>query len=194
MSVAPSIDALDTGTIRSVRYPMWIAARRPLLQLFVIGCAVSLTVSGQLTLRLVAGGMMAWMAIPAFEAIGFAIVRRRGTARGDFASDLDRFYANARPMLCWIVLLGGLVSWLTPAQADVWSNIEVVQFAVLAVTAIVAARTVQRDAAFLRDAFGQSARVARRDAIALRAAVWSVTLAYVFGFAAWPIVADWLHL
>jgi hypothetical protein len=37
---------------------------RRLRDLFVIGCVVSLAVSGRLTLRLIAGGMIGWAIVP----------------------------------------------------------------------------------------------------------------------------------
>ncbi|MBI3402083.1 MAG: hypothetical protein HY048_11740 [Acidobacteria bacterium] len=43
----------------------------------LLGCCVSLIVSGRLTARLVAGSTIAWSFIPLFEVAAFAIVRRR---------------------------------------------------------------------------------------------------------------------
>jgi hypothetical protein len=180
--------------MRSVRHPIWIALRRPLLQLFVIGCVVSLVVSGRLTVRLIAGGMLGWSVIPLLEIAGFAVVRARTGRHAAFAADLDRFYAGSRTMLLWLVVLGGVVSFLTPLQTDAWSNNNIVVLAVLATTVAVVAWTARQDAQFFRETQTHRGTTVWRQVVFMRVAVWIVGLVYVAGFAAWPLVADWLHV
>src|SRR4051794_17665974 len=57
-----------------------VGLRRPTACALVLGSAVSLIVSGRLTPRLVAGGALSWSFVPAFEALAFAIGRRRDGA------------------------------------------------------------------------------------------------------------------
>jgi di/tricarboxylate transporter len=94
--------------------------RRILFLIFLIGCTVSLIVSRRLTLRLIVGGAAAWVVIPLLEAASFAIVRRRAPRRGSFARDLDRFSAGDWPWVLWLIALSGVLSFLTPTQADAW--------------------------------------------------------------------------
>jgi hypothetical protein len=180
--------------MRPVSHPVWIALRRPLLQLFVIGCAVSLTVSGRLTVRLIAGAMIGWALIPALEISAFAVVRARAGGRDAFAIDLDRFYGSERPWLLWFAAVAAVLAFLTPAQTDAWSESPLV-LTIVAVTAIAAAVLAGRlDLIFFRDVFGRSPADARRDLLVQRALVWIPGLVWLFGFVSWPIIADWLHL
>src|SRR5690242_13777386 len=94
--------------------------RHLLFLTFLLGCAVSLIVSGRLTVRLILGGAAAWVIIPLLEVAAFAIVRRRARRRGSFARDLDRFAAGDWPWAVWLIAVSGVTSFLTPMQANAW--------------------------------------------------------------------------
>ncbi|HZR26513.1 MAG TPA: hypothetical protein VFA59_23155 [Vicinamibacterales bacterium] len=77
--------------------------RRRLFQLFVVGCVVSLIVSGRLTLRLILGGMLGWAIVPVVDAIvGVDVL--------------------PKPLLLWIVAIAAFASFLSPLQAERFSS------------------------------------------------------------------------
>jgi len=160
----------------------------------LLGCCVSLIVSGRLTARLVFGGTVAWSFIPAFEVAAFAIVRRRARPIRPFSRDLDRFSAGRRPWAFFLVALAAVASCLTPLQMNAWSEAT----PTLAVLGLIASAIVVRsgylDFRFYREALDRSAADARRDVLLQRAINWTAAAVYFGGYAGWPIVADWIGL
>jgi hypothetical protein len=75
---------------------------------------VSLAASGQLTLRLIAGGILGWAIIPLLETL----------------IGVD---ALPKPLLLWILTLAALESFLTPLQAERFSSNHLLSGVVIAV-------------------------------------------------------------
>jgi len=168
--------------------------RRLLFLTFLLGCAVSLIVSGRLTLRLILGGAAAWVILPLFETASFAIVRRRARRRGSFARDLDRFAAGDWPWAVWLIALSGVVSFLTPAQAGAWFSTWTAWVAIDVTACAAALCTASIDVRFFQDLFARTRVEAIHDVLLQRAISWSALAVYFGGFVGWPLVVDWLGL
>jgi len=168
--------------------------RRLLFQTFLLGCAVSLIVSGRLTLRLTLGGAVAWVIIPLFEGASFAIVRRRLRRRGSFARDLDRFAAGDWPWAVWLIAVSGVMSFLTPVQANAWFSAWSSWIAIDLTAFAAALCAASIDVRFFQDAFARTRADAIRDVLLQRAISWSALAVYFAGFAGWPLVVDRLGL
>jgi hypothetical protein len=166
---------------------IWIALRRPLFVAFVLGCMISLIATGRLTLTLVAGSMIGWAFVPAFEVLGFAVAAR-GDNRLSFARRLDAFFVGHRPWTLFAIAIGTLGSFLPPWQVNAWSFPLVTGFEIAGV--LVAIRSWFIDVSFYRDVLGRSQRDATRTAIVQRAICWPATCAWFCGYAAWPLVAN----
>jgi hypothetical protein len=160
----------------------------------LLGCCVSLVVSGRLTARLVLGSTVAWSFIPALEVTAFAIVRRRARSIRTFACDLDLFSAGRRPWAIFLVALAAAASFLTPLQINHWSEATVTLAVLTPIAAGVALRSGYLDFCFYRDALGRPPAEATRDALLQRAICWTAALVYFFGYAGWPDVVDRIGL
>src|SRR5262245_20165683 len=79
----------------------WTLVRRPLLLMLVLGCAVSLGVSGRLTIRLLLDGALSFAFIPLSQLAGFALVYRLRPPALPFADAVDRFFAGNTVWLWW---------------------------------------------------------------------------------------------
>jgi len=167
--------------------------RHLLFLTFLLGCAVSLIVSGRLTVRLILGGAAAWVIIPPLEVAAFAIVRRRGRRRGSFARDLDRFAAGDWPWAVWLIAVSGVTSFLTPMQANAWFSTWTVWIAIDVTASAAALCTASIDVGFFQDVFARTRADAIRDVLVQRAISWSALAVYVAGFPGWPLVIDWLR-
>lgn len=132
-----------------------------LFHLFLIGCAVSLVVSGRLAIRLIAGGMIRWAAIPLIELAVAAIARPR-----------EPINAMSRPLILWAIGVAAFVALLSPLRAEALSATVAVEIAFAVITLVIAALSTPRET------------------LRLRVTVWAIALACLFGFAAWPIVAE----
>ena len=172
----------------------WAAARRPLTQLFIIGCTVSLVASTGLTLRVIADGVIGWSMFPLVEVGAFAVVRQRSSRRQPFGDDLDAFYASDRPLWLWTVVVAGILAALPPRTVNaIWTN-DGSQAVLLATFAIVAVSVARTDYRYFRIRFARSNRDALGDVILYRAIAWSTLLTIVFFKAGWPVVAQPLGL
>ena len=168
--------------------------KRLLFLTFLLGCAVSFIASGRLTVRLILGGAAAWVVVPMCEAASFAIVRRRARRRSSFARDLDRFAAGDWPWALWLIVMSGLVSFLTPMQADAWFSTWTAWMSIDLTACAAALSTASIDVRFFQDVFGRTRADAIRDVLVQRAISWSAMAVYLAGFAGWPLVVDWLGL
>ena len=158
----------------------------------LLGCCVSLIVSGRLTARLVLGSTIAWSFIPAFEIAAFAIVRRRARSIRTFARDLDLFSAGRRPWAIFLVATAAVASVLTPFQISNWAEAPVT-LSVLAPIAIgVMLRCAYLDFRFYREALDRPRTAAMRDVLLQRAISWTAAAVYFGGYAGWPIVLSWI--
>src|SRR5437868_5242650 len=93
---------------------LWIFARQPLLLLFSMGLALSLSSSDRLSLRTTVDGMIsfAFLVVAQLAAVGFVYVR--SDRRMTFARAVDAFFASNRPWLLWILVF---VTWETLTHA-----------------------------------------------------------------------------
>jgi hypothetical protein len=158
--------------------------RRLLLLTVVVGCVVSLIVSGRLTARLAADGIVSFAFIPVIEIASFALVWRRvrvdAASTGlSFAEAFDRFALGDTPWLYWMLGLAVIAVVVPPHQIGTWA------FPLLLSSVLPFARAVASDLRFFRDAMGRPARSARRDVIVLRAVAWTAGLGYFLGIAIW---------
>jgi hypothetical protein len=162
--------------------------RQPLFYAFVIGCALSLIVSGRLTLRLIAGGALAWSFIPLLQGAAFFIVWRRGEMRIPFAAAFDMFMAGNRIWLVALIAFAGAVSFLSPLQVSALAaRIEHPgEFAVAGMA--VAVWSAWADFGFYRSVMERTAREAMRDLLLQRVLAWTPAIVYVTGYAGWPLV------
>lgn len=160
----------------------------------LLGCCVTLIVSGRLTAGLVAGSTIAWSFVPIFEVAGFAIVRRRTRSIQTFARDLDRFGTGRRPWAIFLVALAAVASCLTPRQMNEWSESAITLSVLAPIAAAVALRSAYLDVRFYREALDRSPAAARRDALLQRAISWTAAAVYFGGHAGWPLVAHWIGL
>jgi hypothetical protein len=168
----------------------WIGLRRPLFSIFLLGCALSLIVSGRLTARLIAGGAVAWSFIPLFALASFAAVRRRARRSVTFSRDVDLFLAGGGPWVVWLISVAMVASFLTPFQAYAWSATSTPQMWLAATALPVAIWSGYIDFCFYRTVFERPLAGAVRDLLLQRAILWTVAIVYFFGFAGWPLVAD----
>jgi len=166
----------------------WIALRRPLFVAFVLGCTISLTATGRLTLTLIAGSMVAWAFVPAFEALGFAVATRRIVTPLPFSRRLDAFFAGHGPWTLYAILVGAIAAFLTPWQMNAWGSVFMTAIEILG--GAVAIRSWFIDVAFYRVVLNRSKREAVRDALIQRAVCWPAIGVWFAGYAAWPLITD----
>jgi|RhiMetdeSRZDD1v2_1073273.scaffolds.fasta_scaffold21343_3 hypothetical protein len=165
----------------------WVAARRPLRLLFVMGCVVSFQASGRLTARLIVDGAVSFAFIPVFELASLAIVYWRRPQPISFARASDLFFAANAPWLVWLLGFVTLRSVQTPRQATalplplLWT----LEVSLLAI----AAWTFSIDRRFFREVLPRPDGRSDRDLLLQRAIAWSCGLWYFFGLAVWPEIA-----
>lgn len=81
---------------------LWVAARRPLLLLLVIGCFISLTTAERLVAFHVATTMLSWSFGPLAQALALAVALRLVARQVRLAHALDLLMVGASP---WVLLL-----------------------------------------------------------------------------------------
>jgi hypothetical protein len=138
----------------------------------LMGCVVSLTTSGLLTLRHLATATVYWASVPAVEMLACAALLWRRRRRVSMASAIDVFFAGHST---WTLMLIGLAvtlsflpphtGWLLLLRVWVW-----VALAVLAWSAYV-------DYCFFRYHVGSSRAAALGEVAVNRALVWPAVLA-----------------
>jgi len=101
---------------------IWLVLRRPLLFIWIFGCAVSLLTSGRLTARLVVPGAMYWSFVPLLEIAALAAVCRRQRRKISLALAVDLFFTGFGPWLLWLAGFAAIWSCLDPIQAFAWTN------------------------------------------------------------------------
>ena len=162
---------------------LWVMLRRPLRLLFVCGCVVSLWVSGRLSPRLIADGVVSFAFLPAFELAALAAVYRRGPRRVSFAQAADLFFVANAPWLLWLVAFDTLRCLPPPMQ--VVAPPVPLQWAVQLSFVIVTAWSAYIDLHFFREVLPRPAGSAR-DLILQRTIGWTCSVAYFLGIAIWP--------
>jgi hypothetical protein len=167
-----------------------IALRRPLFAVFLLGCGISLLVSGRLTLRLIAGGAVAWSFVPILEVASFAAVHRAAHARTSFARDVDLFFAGRGPWTVWLLAVATLAAFATPFQVDDWTATTPGLVWIGASVAAIAMWSGYIDFCFFRVVFNRAPGAAIRALLLQRALCWTAMATYFVGFAAWPLIVD----
>jgi hypothetical protein len=165
---------------------LWIFARQPLLLLFSMGFALSLASSNRLSLRTTADGMISFAFLVFAELAGIVFVYLRSDGRMTFADAVDRFFANNRPWLLWILVF---VTWETLTHGLTRSLTGATE--ILATLIVPAAWAAYLDVRFFQILLGRQAVAV--DLIAARAISWTIALGYFFGIAAWAQIAGWLR-
>jgi hypothetical protein len=153
--------------------------------LFVIGCAVSLVASGQLTLRLIVDGAVSFAFVPAIQLLALATVLRRRRVDPAFAHAVDRFFAGSTAWLVTLIAIGAAAAVTQPVF---WS---LAMLELAAVPALVA--SVLMDYRFFRDDMAH-ARPARAVTMQ-RLIAWPLTVVYFLGVPIWsevlPRIPGW---
>jgi hypothetical protein len=160
--------------------------------LLVLGCTVSLGVSGRFSLRLIADGAASFTFLPIFCVAGFStayfISRERPLP---FARALDLFLTGLLPWLLWLIALGTICTIVPPRRLGPWIGPLEVSLAVPAIWSAVL------DFHFFREVMARTPRAATWDLLVYRAVAWGGSTAYFLGIAIWyevvPIVIRWIR-
>ena len=171
----------------------WIGLRRPLFVALLLGCCLSLVVSGRLTARVIAGGAVAWSFIPLFELVSFAVVGRRASTNVPFSRDVDLFFAGHGPWSMSLIAVAAVASFI-PIQAATWTASTPGLITLAAMAAAIAIWSGYIDFCFYRVVLGKTGTRAVRALLLQRAIGWTLTIIYFFGNAGWPLVAERLGL
>ncbi len=166
--------------------------RRPLLLLFVFGCAVSAGASGRFNVRLMVDGALSFLFIPVIELAAFACVYAMAARRElPFADAVNRFFAGNTPWLLWLVAIAAAGCFVPPQHMG--RAFRLLEYA--AVVPILWSMVI--DFRFFRDTTAHSPRHAIRDVIRMRAIAWPIGIAYFFGIAIWSdgafILSQWVR-
>jgi hypothetical protein len=166
--------------------------RRQLIFLFVIACAVSLSVEGRVVPWAVFDAGVSFLFIPVFQLLAFFLVWRVriGRARAG-ASDVAAFLDGNTPWLWWWCAFAAMIACVPPRSVGLGVTLAemstVIPFAVSAVA----------DVRWLRRDHGRTMREAATDVAVLRAVTWGAGLVWFFGIAVWylevPKVVAWLR-
>jgi hypothetical protein len=158
--------------VRSDRMPadVWIALRRPLLTVAMLGCAMSLMTSGRLTLRIAGPAAVCWSFVPLLEIASLAAVCGRGVS----AQLIDRFFEGQWPWLLWLTVFAAM--WgLAPARFVIGRTGYPTVWYVLAVVAAVWSGRL--DYRFSRTVLKRTRAGAARDLAVERLICWPAALA-----------------
>lgn len=152
----------------------WLAVRRPLLFAFVLGCAVSMTASGRLTLRLVVPTTAYGLLMALVEVLSLAVVREK-TAM-PFSRSLDLFFTGFGPWLLWLLPFATIWAFASPFDAYRWTGPEWDGY----VAAAIAIWSAYIDFCFFRYVFRVPTRRAAANLVVQRAFSWTLA-ALIFG-------------
>jgi hypothetical protein len=163
--------------------------RRQFFFLFVVGCAVSLGAEGRVVPWLVVDGALSAAFMPAFQLLGFVIVRRaRMSRRRAERRDVRAFLDGNGVWLWWWTLAAVAAAFLPPRSLGPWLLPLILSALIPIVWSVVS------DLRWLRGE-GRTARQAAADVCALRAVTWGAGIAWFFGIAIWygevPKLAAW---
>lgn len=163
---------------------------RALFFLLVLGCALSFSASGRLSLRLILDGAVSFAFLPAFAVIGFAAVYfSRGDRPLPFPRALDLFLTGLSPWILWLVVFSTICAIVPPRRFGPWIWPLEISLLVPAVWSVVL------DFHFFSEPLACSWRAATRDILLYRLIAWCGATAYFFGIAIWyevvPLVIGW---
>lgn len=148
--------------------------RRPLLLALVLGCGISVLVSGRFTVRLIADGALSFAFVPVCELAALAVVFHLRRAPIAFAQAVDRFFAANTPWLWWLLGIMAAVALLPPTRHGS------LMAPLLITMTIPIAISVAYDLRFCREVIGSTRRGAILDVVILRLVAWSGVTAYFF--------------
>lgn len=162
---------------------------RPLLLMFVIGCAASLLTSGRLTLRIVLPATIYASFVPLCEIVALAVVM--GRRKLPFGQLVDRYYQGHTAWMLWLIVFGGLWAFVPAKVAygltffnSLWRDSAVV---ILLWSLFV-------DLRFFQQVLERSRPQAARDLAIQRLIAWTTGLAIFVGPGAWQVLASWLRI
>ena len=158
------------------------AFRGPLLLLLLLGCFVSIEVSGRFTLRLIADGAVSFAFVPLVEIGSLALVARG--RRVPFGEAVDRFFASDASWLLWMVAMMAFRAVESPMLAA--APPRPLFWALVASMAPVVAWTARRDLQLFRSAIAPARPL--QALIVQRSVAWVAALGYFFGIAGWSYV------
>jgi hypothetical protein len=179
-------DLLDAESRRGRLHYVWIAARRPLLLLFVMGLALSLSSSDRLSVRTTIDGMISFLFLPLAAILAAGFLYLRSDRRVPLAHVVDAFFVSNAPWLLWIL---AFVTWETLTNALTISLTGATGILLTLSVPIVWAAYLDRQ--LLRIVLErQSVAI---ELIAARAIAWVLALGYFAGIAAWAQIVAWLR-
>lgn len=156
---------------------MWILIRKPLLQAFVLGCAVSMLASRRLTPRLVVDGLISFAFVPVFVVAAFAVVYLRARPALPFTAAVDRFFDGNVPWLMWLTAITAVAAMTWSMQWPLW----MLEASLLPPVAWAA----YADYRFFRDVCHRPRRAALGDLALHRAVAWPLVVGYFLGAPIW---------
>jgi hypothetical protein len=94
----------------------WSAWRRPLFIAFLLGCTVSLTTTGSLTLRLAVSAALSWSFVPVIEIAALAVVLHAAGAWGRLPRLVDLFCMGYGVWSVWLIGASIIFAAVPPAH------------------------------------------------------------------------------
>jgi hypothetical protein len=94
----------------------WTAWRRPLFMAFLLGCTISLTTTGSLTLRLVVSAALSWSFVPAIEIAALAIVLHGAGHWGRLPRLVEMFCMGCSVWSVWLIGVSIIFAAVPPAH------------------------------------------------------------------------------
>jgi hypothetical protein len=94
----------------------WTAWRRPLFIAFLIGCTISLTTTGSLTLRLVVSTALSWSFVPAIDIAALALVLHGAGHWGRLPRLVDVFCMGWGVWSAWLIGVSIIFAAVPPAH------------------------------------------------------------------------------
>ena len=94
----------------------WTAWRRPLFMAFLLGCTISLTTTGSLTLRLVVSTALSWSFVPAIEIAALALVLHGAGHWGRLSRLVDLFCMGCGVWSVWLIGISIIFAAAPPAH------------------------------------------------------------------------------
>jgi hypothetical protein len=106
----------------SVAPTLAAALARPAFLALLLGCCVSLSTTGRLTLRLVVSGSVLWSFAPALQALAASVVVL-AFARGrlPLARALELYFAGIGPWSLWLLAVAGIAAFAPAETIAAWS-------------------------------------------------------------------------
>lgn len=169
----------------------WIALRRSLLQVIVLGCAASLMTSGRLTWRLALPAAVYATFVPVCEIASLAVVARRSGKR--VVSLIDPFLASHTAWLLLILIFSAIWAFVPTAIVWGWRPLDV-KSAEGAAAALIFAWSAYVDFGFFRRVLERTPVRAAFDLAIQRLLCWGAALAIFVAPAGWQTAASWLGL